>query len=65
MSEKRTIELKKVIIDWLFNNKDKWQRTTACREHFRPYIYDSEGNYLIGGEEVSEFITNADKLIYG
>ena len=65
MSEKRTMELKKAIIDWLFENKNAWQRTNACREYFRPYIYNSDGNYLIGGEEVSEFITSADKLICG
>ena len=65
MSEKRTMELKKAIIDWLFDNKNAWQRTSACREYFRPYIYNADGNYLIGGEEVSDFITEADKLIYG
>ena len=65
MSEKRTMELKKAIIDWLFANKNAWQRTNACREYFRPYIYNADGNYLIGGEEVSDFITEADKLIYG
>ena len=65
MSEKRTMELKKAIIDWLFDNKNAWQRTSACREYFRPYIYNSDGIFLIGGEEVSDFITEADKLIYG
>lgn len=65
MSEERTLELKKAIIDWLFNNKNEWQRINACTEYFRPYIYNADGNYLIGGEEVSEFITNANKLIYG
>ena len=65
MSEKRTMELKKAIIDWLFDNKNAWQRKSACREYFRPYIYNADGNYLIGGEEVSAFITEADKLIYG
>lgn len=65
MSEKRTMELKKSIIDWLFDNKNAWQRTSACREYFRPYIYNVDGNFLIGGEEVSDFITEADKLIYG
>ena len=61
----RTMELKKAIIDWLFENKNAWQRTNACREYFRPYIYNADGNFLIGGEEVSDFITEADKLIYG
>lgn len=65
MSEKRAMELKKAIIDWLFDNKDAWQRVNACIEYFRPYIYNSDGNYLIGGEEVSEFIISANKLLYG
>ena len=65
MSEKRTMELKKAIIDWLFENKNAWQRANTCREYFRTYIYDSDGNYLIGGEEVNNFITDAEKIIYG
>ena len=65
MGEERKQELKKAIINWLFDNKNAWQRTNACRDYFRPYIYDSNGNYLISGEEVSDFISNVDKLIYG
>ena len=65
MLEERAIELKRAIIDWLFDNKNAWQRVNACTEYFRPYIYNSDGNYLIGGEEVAEFITSADKLLYG
>ena len=65
MNEERTLELKKAIIDWLFNNKNEWQRVNACTEYFRPYIYNGDGNYLIGGKEVSDFITEANKLIYG
>lgn len=64
MSEAKVLELKKEIINWLFENKNEWQRVNACIEHFRPYIYKADGNYLIGGEEVSKFIKNADKLIY-
>jgi hypothetical protein len=30
---------------------------------FRAYIYDADGNYLIGGEEVKNFICDAVKLI--
>ena len=58
-------ELKQAIINWLLENENAWQRTTACREAFRAYIYDADGNYLIGGENVSNFISAADKLIYG
>ena len=65
MSEKSALELKKAIIDWLFDNKNVWSRENACREYFRPYIYNAEGNYLIGGKEVSDFISEAEKLIYG
>lgn len=59
------MELKKLIIEWLIENEHEWQRVNACREKFREYIYNSEGNYLIGGKNVSEFISDADKLLYG
>ena len=59
------LELKKAIIDWLIENKNEFQRTNACHEHFRQYIYTPEGNYCIGGKVVSEFISNAEKLLYG
>ena len=58
-------ELKKAIIDWLIDNENRWQRINSCHEDFRAYIYDNEGNHLIGGEDVSNFISEADKLIYG
>ena len=58
-------ELKEEIIKWLLDNEFEWQRVNACHEYFRPYIYNSEGNYLIGGKIVSSFIEKADKLIYG
>ena len=58
-------ELKRAIILWLLDHENEWQRVNACREAFRAYIYNMDGNYLIGGEIVSEFICNADKLLYG
>ena len=57
-------ELKKEILKWLLENENKWQRLNSCKEEFRNYIYDNEGNYLIGGEAVSDFIDKADDLIY-
>lgn len=57
-------ELKKAIIEWLLENENQWQRVNSCIEKFRNYIYDSEGNFLIGGETVHDFIVAADKLIY-
>lgn len=57
-------ELKKEIIDYLYENENLWQRVNVCREEFKEYIYDRNGNYLIGGEVVSNFIELADKLLY-
>jgi len=58
------LELKKAIIEWLVDNKNAWQRVNACHDVFRQYIYDDAGNYIIGGKIVSEFIRDADKLLY-
>ena len=57
-------ELKKAILEWLLDNEDCWQRVNSCHEEFRAYIYDANGNYLIGGENVSRFIKQADDLLY-
>lgn len=59
------LELKRAIVNWLIDNKNEWQRTNSCCTKFRQYIYDDKGEYIIGGEEVSAFISFADKLIYG
>lgn len=56
-------ELKKTIIDWMFENEKNFQLVNAAHRQFRPYIYDGTGEYLIGGEEVSEFIGMIEKLL--
>ena len=56
-------ELKEVIIKWLFEHENEFSRVNAYHEAFRAYIYNADGNYLIGGKTVSEFITKADKLM--
>jgi hypothetical protein len=56
-------ELKKAIIDFIFENEKEFQITNRTIQHFREYIYNAEGNFLIGGEDVSEFIDKAIKLI--
>lgn len=58
-------ELRRAIINWLLDNENQWQRINSCVECFREYIYNSERNFLIGGEEVHDFICAADKLLYG
>lgn len=57
-------DLKKAIIEWLFKHENQWQRVNACHEEFRNYIYNKDGEYLIGGKDVSEFIRKADNFIY-
>lgn len=61
----RDKELKKVILLWLLEHENEWQRVNNCIDEFRNYVYQDNGNYLIGGEAVADFIKEADKLIYG
>lgn len=61
----RDKELKKVILLWLLEHENEWQRVNTCIDEFRNYIYSDNGNYLIGGKNVASFIEKADKLLYG
>jgi len=56
-------ELKKAIFNYMIENRDLFQLVNSTISHFREYIYNSEGNYLIGWKEVAEFITELSKLI--
>ena len=58
-------ELKKEIINWIIDNGNECQRLSYCIDTFRLYIYDTNGNYLIGGENVANFIKKSDNLIWG
>ena len=57
------MELKKAIINWLFDNQKQFQIISACVSHFRQYIYLPNGEHCIGGKEVYDFIKDAEKLI--
>lgn len=57
------IELKKAIIAHIFENISDFQMVNNTTDKFRAYIYDSKGDYLIGGNEVYEFIRDAIELI--
>ena len=59
------MELKKAIIKWMLDNENRFQRINECMKEFKNYIYDSNGNYIIGGQEVSDFVIKCDKLLYG
>ena len=56
-------ELKQAIVNFIFNNDKDFQLHNATTNKFRAYIYDNDGNYLIGGEDVSKFIKDAIKLL--
>lgn len=62
----RTIhpELRKQIVNWLFDNESTFNRCNACREYFHQYIYADTGNYIIGGADVSDYITTMDKELF-
>jgi hypothetical protein len=56
-------ELKKEIVNFIFDNCNEFQITNATVKEFRLYIYDDKGNFLIGGVDVAEFIQKAIKLL--
>jgi len=56
-------ELKKAIVDFIFENEKDFQLINRTIQYFREYIYNSEGDYLIGGEEVKDFIKDAIKFL--
>lgn len=56
-------QLKWEIIKFIFNNEKVFQLKNTAAKEFREYIYDSKGNYLIGGEDVANFIDKAIDLL--
>lgn len=51
--------LKKAIIDYIFENINDFQLVNNTKNKFRDYIFDSKGEYLMGGEQVENFIKKA------
>lgn len=60
----KDLELMESILIWLLRNKNLFNRVNHCIDEYRNYIYDDNGSYLIGGEEVVNFIEKADKLLF-
>ncbi len=56
-------ELKKAIIAFIIDNEKEFQLPTSTVKQFKAYIYNDKGNYLIGGEDVYTFISNAIILL--
>ena len=57
------IELKQAIVNYIFNNIDDFQIINSTIDQFKNYIYDKEGEYLIGGGNIAKFIEDANNLI--
>ncbi len=56
-------ELKKAIIDFMFENSNEFQLINATIKQFSQYIYTEKGEFCIGGEEVSNFIAACYDLV--
>lgn len=56
-------ELKRAIINCILDNCNNFQLHNAINKEFAAYMYDSKGNYLIGGEKVNKFISDSIKLL--
>lgn len=56
-------ELKKAIIEYMIENIEQFQLVNATTQKFRQYIFTPEGDYCIGGQYVSNFISAFESLI--
>lgn len=56
-------ELRKAIVEFIFDNENSYQLTKKTIDNFRLYIYDNKGEYLIGGEDVLNFIKDAVNVL--
>lgn len=50
------MQLKNKIIAYVQENQNDFQLVNNTINHFKEYIYDDSGEYLIGGELISLFI---------
>ena len=55
-------ELKDAIIKAVQENKDEFQLTNWITGQFSEYVYNNDGEYLIGGEKVVQFINDFIKI---
>lgn len=55
--------LMKNIFNHVIEHRNNFQIINNATAHFKAYIYDDQGNYLIGGEQVAEFIKDSVELM--
>ena len=51
------MEFKQRVVEWICKH------VNACVDEFRGYIYDCNGNFLLGGDGVLDFIKQACRLM--
>ena len=56
-------KLKQAITKTMLKNISEFQLYNYIVEIFKDYIYDSKGEYLIGGKEVETFISNLCNIL--
>ena len=49
-------ELIRNIMLWIIENEEDVQIKNNCVNNFKDYIYNKDGNYLIDGEQMANFI---------
>ena len=57
-------ELRRAIVNWLFDNENVFCRSNACSKNFKQYIYDDNGNYIIGGKDIQDYISTMDTELF-
>ena len=56
-------DLKKAIVNYMFDNANEFQLNNATTEKFKQYIFTTEGDWCFGGKVVSDFINMTEKLV--
>lgn len=56
-------ELKQAIVNYIFENEKDFNLINNTVGNFKSYIYTPAGDYLIGGEDVRDFIKKAIDLL--
>lgn len=54
--------LKEKIIQSVIDNRNEFQLYNYITNEYKAYIFDTQGEYLIGGEEIANFIREFTNL---
>lgn len=62
-TQKLNKQLKRAIVNYMFDNAAEFQLINTTTDKFRQYIYTEQGEYCFGGEQVSKFIGDVGRLV--